>query len=488
MYNKDLSFHFVGIGGSGMSGIAEILLRRGFRVSGSDMKSSSVTRGLQHLGAKISIGHATSNISADTSLLVISSAVKEDNVEVAEARRIGLPVVRRAEVLAELLRLKFGIAVAGSHGKTTTTSLIAWILECNAYDPTIIIGGIVQSIGSGGKDGDGQFLVAESDESDRSFLLLRPTISVVTNIDDEHLIAYESHEDLVQSFASFASAVPFYGLAVCCADDPEVLQLSQQLRVRKCLYGFNDQADVRALDVRQKDFRSRFTLVLRGKILGVIDLPLMGFHNCQNALAAIAVALEIGASFQQIQHALQCFPGVKRRLEILHQDEGFVIFSDYAHHPSEIEETLLALQQHFGSIVVVFQPHRFSRLNDCFDAFTQCFSNAHTLIVSDVYSAGESEIAGVNAQSLVNSIQRTRQGEIDKEIFSIEYCKDIELAIGHGYEIALRLASSTDRDASRAASLSGVALVCLGAGSIGYQAEQFVADRFSPTVRAVHAE
>jgi UDP-N-acetylmuramate--alanine ligase len=322
MYNPSLHYHFIGIGGSGMSGIAEILLTSGFKVSGSDVKASEVSRRLESLGAQVFIGHDAANIPATASLVVYSSAITASNPEIREAKRRKLPVVRRAEVLAELMRLKFGVGVAGSHGKTTTTSMCGAILDAAHLDPTVIIGGQVKSFGTGGRLGKGSFLVAETDESDRSFLLLKPTVAIVTNIDDEHMNAYRSRKDLEESFNRFVQSVPFYGLAILCVDDPVVRRISEECKRRVLTYGFSPDAELRAESIEGAESGMSFSAILRGEPLGRFVLPMWGRHLVQNCLAAIAVGLEFGVPVEVIQSALAKFGGVKRRLEVIGEVRG----------------------------------------------------------------------------------------------------------------------------------------------------------------------
>ncbi len=452
MYNSKLHFHFTGIGGTGMSGLAEILLRSGFKVSGSDLSRSAVTARLEGCGATIAIGHAAAHVAQDVSLLVFSSAVKSDNPELEEARRRGLPIVRRAEVLAELMRLKYGVAVAGSHGKTTTTSMIAAILEHAGLDPTVVIGGQVRSIGSGGKLGKGDFLVAESDESDRSFLLLKPTVAVVTNIDSEHLNAYESLSDLESSFAQFVSGVPFYGLAVFCVDDPKVRDLAKRYGRRFVTYGLSPDANLRADEISHRGTLSSFDVWQQDKKLARIELPMPGTHIVVNSLAAIAVGLEFGVPIDTIRSALACFGGVGRRLEVVGEVGGVTVINDYGHHPTEVRATLKAVRDGWGAqmrqLHVIFQPHRFSRTKDCFVQFLDAFREADSLTITEIYAAGEAPIEGVSAEKLLEAMSHPSK----------------------------RLVKSPDDalapvlDAVR----PGDVVVCLGAGSIGALPEKMI--------------
>ena len=413
MYNPGLHFHFIGIGGSGMSGIAEILLTLGFKVSGSDVRQSEVCDRLQGLGATILIGHRASNVPKEASLVVYSSAVNGTNPEMREAKKRKIPVVRRAEVLAELMRLKYGVAVAGSHGKTTTTSMCSVIMDAGGLDPTVVIGGQVKSLGTGGRLGRGEYLVAETDESDRSFLLLKPTVAVVTNIDDEHMNAYRSRKDLEDSFKRFVEAVPFYGLAVLCIDDPVVRGIASQCTRRVVTYGFSEDADVRAVEIAARQDGMEFSVSVRGASIGRFLLPMLGRHLAQNSLAAIAVALEFGISADVIRSALAGFGGVKRRLEVIGQREGITVMNDYGHHPTEIRASLRAIRECFAQsmrrFIVVFQPHRYSRTKMCWDEFLTSFKDADALVVTEVYAASEDEIVGISGDSLCEAIQHTEK-------------------------------------------------------------------------------
>jgi UDP-N-acetylmuramate--alanine ligase len=408
MYNTNLHFHFIGIGGSGMSGIAEILLHTGFAVSGSDAKLSPVTDRLEKHGAKIFEGHHPDNIPSKASLVVYSSAVGDSNPEMLEATRRNLPIVRRAEVLAELMRLKFGIGVAGSHGKTSTTSMTATILEYAELDPTVVIGGQVKSHGSGGKLGDGDFLVAETDESDKSFLLLKPSIAVVTNIDAEHLSAYESFSELENSFEKFVNSVPFYGLAVLCLDDARVRDLANRYRGRKVTYGLSVDANIRAQNIKYYKDKTTYEVLKNGENLMQVELPMLGQHMVVNSLAAIAIGLELNIEPNKIVKALSGFSGVKRRLEVIGETSGITVMSDYGHHPAEIKATLNAVRLGFNKAMrkfhVVFQPHRYTRTRDCFVEFMSAFSDCDSLYVTEIYAASEDPIEGIDGKTLTEAI------------------------------------------------------------------------------------
>ncbi|MBI1340315.1 UDP-N-acetylmuramate--L-alanine ligase [bacterium] len=443
--------HFVGIGGIGMSGIAEVMLNLGYEVSGSDLKENPSVKRLRERGARVSIGHAPENIDG-AGALVISSAVKSGNPEVEAARDRGVPVVRRADMLAELIRLKWTVAVAGTHGKTTTTSMIAALLDGVGLDPTVINGGVINAYDSNAKLGAGQWMVVEADESDGTFTRLRSTVCVVTNIDPEHLDHYGSMDALRRGFDTFVENLPFYGLAVLCADHAEVLALASRLRDRRRVtYGFNPQADLWAVNVRSEATGSTFDLVIRHR--GAVEetrwiglkLPMAGRHNIQNALAAIAVARELGGDEAQIRAALSRFGGVKRRFTTVGEWNGVRIIDDYGHHPVEIAAVLRAARdvQGAGRVIAVVQPHRYTRLRDLFEDFCTCFSDADHVIVAPVYPAGEAAIPGVSSEALA-------KGLIDHGHRSVEGLDD--------------LAGLAER--VRGILAPGDMLVCLGAGDI----------------------
>ena len=441
MYNINLHYHFTGIGGSGMSGLAEILLGLGFKVSGTDLTYSQNCKRLEELGAKIFIGHSSSHLPEQTSLLVYSSAVKDTNPEIIEAKKRNLPIIRRAEVLAELMRLKFGVAVAGSHGKTTTTSMTAQVLEVAGLDPTVIIGGVAKSLKTGGKLGRSEYLVAESDESDRSFLLLKPTIAIVTNIDLEHMESYTDEKDLEDSFYNFVDSIPFYGLAILCVDDERVKKLSNKLKKRKVTYGFSESADLRAENLKPKKNHTEFTVLFHNKVLGTIDLPIPGKHLVSNSLAVIAVGLEFGLTFETIKAGLESFSGVERRFEILSEKFGTII-NDYAHHPSEIKATISAVKDGWkdshDKLIVVFQPHRYTRTRDCFNDFLTCFGEADQLILTDIYPASEPPIENISGENLFKEIDHTDKlfipilDNIQSHVKANSSANDIILFLGAG--------------------------------------------------------
>jgi UDP-N-acetylmuramate--alanine ligase len=399
------SIHFVGIGGIGMSGIAEVLLDAGFAVSGSDVRTSDVTRRLEGLGAVCRVGHRPEHVEG-ADVVVYSSAIARDNVELVEARRRGIPVIPRAEMLAELMRLKDGIAIAGSHGKTTTTSLVATVLQKAELDPTVVIGGRLNSLGSNARRGAGQLLVAEADESDGSFLHLAPVVAVVTNIDAEHLDHYGSFDAIKEAFVGFANRVPFYGLVVACLDHPHVQDVLPRIEKRTATYGLAAQADYRAREPRIEGLVTRFSVERRGERLGEFAVRMPGMHNVLNALAVIAVSDELGVPHAVVRDALEGFEGVHRRFTVLGEHSGVTVVDDYGHHPAEVQATLEAAQRAFGRrLVVAFQPHRYSRTRHCFDELTRAFNRADVLFVTDVYPAGEAPIPGADAASLVASIR-----------------------------------------------------------------------------------
>lgn len=405
MYKKFQHIHFVGIGGIGMSGIAEVMINLGYRVSGSDLKETEITQRLKGLGCRIFIGHEEQHLD-ECDLVIISSAVKQDNPEIVAAKQKGIPVIPRAEMLAELMRLKYGIAIAGAHGKTTTTSMIATILAHGGIDPTVVIGGRLDSLGSNAKLGQGDFLVAEADESDGSFLKLSPAIAVVTNIDHEHLDHYGDIERIKETFIQFINKVPFYGLAILCLDDDNIPDLIPRVEKRYITYGFSPQADIQAKDLSFQELGSTFTVVIGGKELGPCTIRMPGRHNVYNALAALATALELEIPFPLAREALEGFSGVERRFQIKGNTNDILIVDDYGHHPSEIRMTLMAAKEGWGRrLVVVFQPHRFSRTHALFNEFLTAFHQADVLVVTDIYPAGEDEIEDVHASRLCEGIR-----------------------------------------------------------------------------------
>src|SRR5690242_43717 len=405
MFAKIQRIHFVGIGGIGMSGIAEILLNLGYKVSGSDAKRNESTERLEALGAKIYVGHDAANVEG-AHVVVYSSAVSRDNVEVRTAHQRQVPIIGRAEMLAELMRLKYGIAVAGTHGKTTTTSMIGAVLADGREDPTIIVGVRVTSLGSNVQLGQGDFLVAEADESDGSFLKLAPTIAVVTTIDAEHLDHYGTLEAIQDAFTTFVAKVPFYGAAVLCLDQPNIQRLIPRIEKRVITYGLESSADLVARRVRLAGMTSRFEVARRDTPLGECALAIPGRHNVLNALATIGIALDLEIPFVTIQKALAAFTGVQRRFQVRGTVDGVTVVDDYGHHPVEIRATLAAAKAGFDCrVVTVFQPHRYTRTKHLFDEFLTAFNQADVLIVMDVYGAGETPIAGVSAAALAEGIR-----------------------------------------------------------------------------------
>lgn len=414
--------HFVGLGGIGMSGIAEIMLRIGYQVQGSDAKASANTERLEKLGARVFIGHDAAHVGDGVSAVVYSTAVKPDNPELRVARERRIPLVRRAEMLAELMRLQFSIAVGGTHGKTTTTSMVAALLDAAGFDPTVVNGGIINAYGTNAKVGDGDWIVVEADESDGSFLRLKSTVAIVTNIDPEHLDHYGDFDGVRRAFVDFVENIPFYGFAAVCLDHPEVQRLVAQIDNRRLVtYGTNPQAMVRADNCRLDPDGARFDVLIQKRGAAAPDapdriadlhLPMAGSHNVSNALAAIAVARELGVTDDAIRKGLAGFGGVKRRFTTTGLAHGVRIIDDYGHHPVEIAAVLKAARQvtqsaeGAGRVIAVVQPHRFTRLRDLMEEFSTCFSDADAVIVADVYAAGETPIEGVDKHALVDGIRR----------------------------------------------------------------------------------
>jgi UDP-N-acetylmuramate--alanine ligase len=442
--------HFVGIGGIGMSGIASVMMNLGYRVTGSDAKGSANTERLKEQGARIFIGHDPSNV-VGAGVVVVSSAIKGGNPEVDAARARGVPIVRRAEMLAELMRLKWSVAIGGTHGKTTTTSIVASLLEAGGIDPTVINGGIINAYGANTRMGEGDWMVVEADESDGTFTRLRATAVVVTNMDPEHLDHYGHAEAMNAAFEDFVTNIPFYGFAVLCLDHPEVQKLAAKVIDRRIItYGFNPQADVVATNIRPSPEGSTFDVVARrrgegpGVTLHDLFLPVVGGHNVQNATAAIAVARELGVGDSAIRKGLAQFGGVKRRFSTVGAWNGVRIVDDYAHHPVEIAAVLKAAREvGRGRIIAVVQPHRYSRLKDLFTEFSTSFNEADIVAVADVYPAGETPIEGISAQALAASISR------------------------HGHRRALHLGTLDGLPALvMAEAQPGDLVVCMGAGDI----------------------
>lgn len=438
--------HFTGIGGIGMSGIAEVLLNHGYRVQGSDLKSSKITKRLESLGAKVFIGQAADNLE-DAEVVVISSAIKPGNPELDAARARGLPVVRRAEMLAELMRLKSNVAIAGTHGKTTTTTMVAELLEKGGIDPTVINGGIIHAYGSNARMGQGEWMVVEADESDGTFNRLPATIAIVTNIDPEHMEHWGDFDTLKKGFLEFVSNIPFYGVAICCTDHPEVQNLVGRITDRRVItFGFNAQADVRAVNLTYKGGVAHFDVELHqdGTVIEGCTLPMPGDHNVSNALAAVAVSRHLGLKREEIRQALADFGGVNRRFTKVGEANGVTIIDDYAHHPVEIAAVLKAARQACeGRVIAVHQPHRYTRLHSLFDDFCACFNEADVVGIAEVFAAGEAPIEGATRDDLVAGL------------------------IAHGHRHARNVDSEDDlMRLVKEQAKPGDMVVCLGAGTI----------------------
>jgi len=406
IYRKLKHIHMIGIGGTGMNGIAEVLLNQGYKVTGSDIQANEATRRLTRLKAQISIGHKAGNIKG-ADVAVISSAIREDNVEVQAARHQKIPVIPRAEMLAELMRMKYGIAIAGSHGKTTTTSMIATILDRAGFDPTIVVGGRLNTIGAHAKLGEGNFFVAEADESDRSFLYLSPFIAVLTNIDAEHLDQYQNIEEIKRTFINFANKVPFYCPIILCLDDPNLQSVIPHLERRIISYGFSAQSDIFARDFRFEQFSSTSALYQKGRKLGTLKLNVPGKHSILNAMASVAVGLDLDISPPLILDALEGYSGTGRRFELKKEVGGIMIIEDYAHHPTEIKATLDAAKRGWPRrVLAVFQPHRYTRLSHLMNEFATSFNQADVLFITEIYAAGEEPIPQATGRALYESIKQ----------------------------------------------------------------------------------
>ena len=449
------AIHFVGIGGIGMSGIAEVLLDQGYMVQGSDLKASKITRRLEAMGALIHLGQKVENL-GEAEVVVVSTAIKPGNPELDQARKVGLPVVRRAEMLAELMRLKSNVAVAGTHGKTTTTTMVSTLLHAGGFDPTVVNGGVINAFESNARTGQGEWMVVEADESDGTFNRLPATIAVVTNIDPEHMEHWGSFDNLRQGFFEFVHNIPFYGLAVCNTDHPEVQALVGRITDRRVTtYGFNAQADVRVVDLSYAQGTAYFDVALRdGSMIEGCTLPMPGDHNVSNALASVAVALHLGMSGDAIRTGLHSFKGVNRRFTKVAELDGVTIIDDYAHHPVEIAAALKAARQsHSGRIMAIHQPHRYSRLHDLFDDFCTCFNDADVVGITDIFAAGEAPIAGMDRDSLVIGLT------------------------GHGHRNAMAVADEAALKAFLTEHCQpGDMLICLGAGSISAWAHGLVSE------------
>ncbi len=407
MFGRIRKIHLVGIGGEGVSGIAEVLLTMGYDVSGSDLRSTPITRRLERLGGRIAEGHSAENL-RDAQVVVVSSAIPADNPEILQAKRTGVPVIPRAEMLAELMRIKFGIAVGGAHGKTTTTWMISQVLAEAGLDPTIVVGGKLKGLDANARLGGGHYLVAEADESDGSFLKLSPSIAVVTTVDEEHLDHYRDLEAIQNTFAEFLNKVPFYGAGIVCLDEENIQALIPRLEKRVITYGLSAQADFTATEVRRAGLETAMTISDRGRVLGSLTLRLPGMYNVCNALAAVAVGCELEIGFDKIRSALEAFRGIARRFEIKGEVEGVLVVDDYAHHPTEIEATLKAARESWEQrrIIAVFQPHRYSRTQALWKQFGRCFYEADELLVLPIYAAAESPIRGVSARLVVDAVRK----------------------------------------------------------------------------------
>ncbi len=435
------NIHFVGIGGIGMSGIAEVLLNLGYHISGSDLKETEVTRRLRTLGCDISYGHRRENL-READVVVISSAVRKNNPEVEAAEQRLIPVIPRAEMLAELMRMKIGIAIAGTHGKTTTTSLISTVLAAGGLDPTVVIGGRLNSIGSNARLGQGEFLVAEADESDGSFLKLMPTIAVVTNIDPEHLDFYKGIEEIKETFLSFLEKIPFFGLAVLCLDHPNIQSLLPKLKKRFATYGLTTQADFQAREVAFEGLSTSFDVFHHRQEIGRLSLRMPGVHNVYNALATLATAFELNIPFRVVQETLRDFSGIQRRFQIKGEKKGVLIVDDYGHHPVEIMATLKAARTGWAKrIIAVFQPHRYTRTQTLFKDFLTAFYDADVLILTDIYPAGEDRIEGVESKALFEGLREyghkdvtyfAEKGEIVDHLLRILSPGDLVITLGAG--------------------------------------------------------
>ena len=406
LFSKKTRVHFVGIGGIGMSGIAEVLKNLGYTVSGSDLKSSASTERLRSLGVRVHEGHKAEHVEG-TDVVVVSSAVKPSNPEVVEARRLQIPIIPRAEMLAELMRLKYGIAVAGSHGKTTTTSMVAVVLDRAGLDPTMVIGGRITAFGTNARLGDSDLMVVEADESDRSFLQLSPVVAVVTGIDREHMEAYRDMADLEQAFVDFVNKVPFYGASIVCLDEERIQDILPRIRRRHVTYGFSAQADVSAEEVKLEGAGSSYRLKFSGEPVAEIRLRVPGRVAVLNSLAAASVARELGLGLPEIGSGLESFSGVERRFQVKADAGGILVVDDYGHHPTEIRATLQTAKEAFGRrTVVVFQPHRYSRVHDLFEDFCRAFHQADVLLVTEIYAAGEDPVGDVSGKRLAEGIER----------------------------------------------------------------------------------
>ncbi|MBN2283047.1 MAG: UDP-N-acetylmuramate--L-alanine ligase [Deltaproteobacteria bacterium] len=451
MRRKVRNIFFVGVGGIGMSGIAEVLLNLGYHISGSDIARSDTTERLEALGVRVFYGHSAENLEA-ADVVVVSSAIDGGNPEVVEAGKRSIPVIPRAEMLSELLKMKFSIAVSGCHGKTTTTSMIATILASGGLDPTMVIGGKLASIGGNARLGDGDIIVAEADESDGSFLKLSPSVAVITNIDREHVDHYPTMGDIKTAFAAFANTVPFYGSTILCADDPNVTDILHQIKRRIISYGCSDACDFQATDISFDGFASSYTLYCRGERAGDMALRVPGMFNVYNSLAAIAVARELDMDYRAIEKGLAAFSGVQRRLEVRGKKEGVMVVDDYGHHPTEIRATLAAAREAWRSrIIVVFQPHRYTRTQALFDDFAGAFSDADMVVLTDIYAASEKAIEGVNSRNLSDRMREAGMTDV-------RYISDFDDIVAY----------------LRTVAQSGDVIMTLGAGNIWAVGKKFL--------------
>ena len=449
MFRKIEKIHFIGIGGIGMSGIAEVLVNLGFKVTGSDLRETETTARLASLGAEIFYGHKEENVT-QVDVVVVSSAVKSDNPEVKAAKSRFIPVIPRAEMLAELMRMKYSIAVAGAHGKTTTTSLVASILYAAGFDPTCVIGGRLNSLGTSAQLGSSEYLVAEADESDGTFLLLFPTLAVATNIDLEHLDFYKDIDEIKDAFVKFLNKVPFFGLVILCIDNPGLQSVIPSLKRRYLTYGLSKQADLRAEVTKQEGFTTSFRVTFKGEELGEVVLAMPGIHNVVNALAAIGVAIELDVPFSTVQEALKHFAGIHRRLEVKWHKE-WALADDYGHHPTEIKATLAAIRDIWrGRVIVAFQPHRYTRTKALLEQFVTSFNEADLLIVTEIYAASEEKIEGISGSILAERIGKsghknvlfapTKEDVVDT-VLQIVSPGDLVITLGAGdiYKVGERL-------------------------------------------------
>jgi len=442
LLGKTKRIHFIGIGGSGMSGIAEVLINQGYEVSGSDMATTSVTNHLEQLGAKIFFNHASENIEG-SQVVVVSSAIDPSNPEVTTAKESMIPVIPRAEMLAELMRMKYGIAIAGTHGKTTTTSLVSTVLAGGKLDPTVIIGGRLKNTGSHAKLGQSKFLVAEADESDGSFMQLSPSIAVVTTLDEEHMEFYQTLENMKETFLKFINKIPFYGSAILCLDDPNIQSLIPRVEKRYITYGLSSQADYTARNISIEGLKTYFNVFYHGKDLGRIRSGALGQHNILNTLAAVAVGMELDLDFEIIANSLLQFEGVQRRFEIVKQSDELTLIDDYGHHPVEIKASLKTVKEIWPAsrLIVIFQPHRYSRTKSLMKDFWSAFNDADHLFVMDIFSAGESPLDKVHASTIVEGARECghknakyikSQNDLNKELHSLAKHGDVLMTLGAG--------------------------------------------------------